>query len=130
MKKFDDVLKKLEDISLNSTEETKKFLKTQSKILKKKVIGNAKTRIKKKTGRYLKKIKEGKIYEFDGGLSRRVYSGAPHGHLIEEGYRLVKNGKELGRVKGKWILRDSANEFTDEFEKNAEDLLDELFQDF
>lgn len=78
----------------------------------------------------MQKIKEGKIYDFDGGYSRRVYSSAPHGHLIEEGYRLVKNGKELGRVKGKWILRDSANEFADEFEKNAETLLDELFEDF
>lgn len=130
MEKFDDIFKKLEEISENTDQKTKNFLKNQSKILKKKVMSNAKARIKKKTGKYLKKIKEGKIYKFNEGYSRRVYSSAPHGHLIEEGHRIVKDGQEIGRVKGKWILRDSANEFADEFEKNSEGFLDELFKDF
>lgn len=130
MEKFDEVFEKLEEISRNTDKETKKFLKSQTKILKKKVINNATTRIKKKTGNYLKKIKEGKIYTFDGSYSRRVYSAAPHGHLIEEGHRIVKDGKEIGRTKGKWILRDSANEFANEFEKNSEGFLDELFKEF
>ena len=50
--------------------------------------------------------------------------------IIEEGHRIVKRWTRNWESKGKWILRDSANEFADEFEKNSEGFLDELFKDF
>ena len=104
--------------------------KKQAKILKKKTLEVAKKRVKKDSGYYHRSIKDGKPYEFKGDFACRVYSAAPHAHLIEEGHRIVrgKNGAELGRVKGKFVFRDTANEFTEEFEENSQKMLEDLFE--
>ena len=130
MESFDDVCNKLSKLVDSADIETKKFVKKQAKILKKKTLEVAKKRVKKKTGYYYKSIKDGKSYEFKGSFACRVYSGAPHAHLIEEGHRIVKgkNGTELGRVKGKFVFRDTANEFKEEFEENSQKMLEELFE--
>lgn len=132
MEKFDDVLIKLQKITDDCDEESKKFLKSQTKLLKKKVVNTAKTRIKKRTGNYLKGIKEGKIYTYKNNFSQRVYSAAKHAHLIEEGHKIIrkKEGIELGKTEGKNILKDSLNNFIADFEQNSETFLDKLFEDF
>lgn len=130
MGSFDDVCKELGKLADSADGETKKFVKKQAKILKKKTLEVAKKRVKKDSGYYHKSIKDGKPYEFKGDFACRVYSAAPHAHLIEEGHRIVrgKNGTELGRVKGKFVFRDTANEFTEEFEENSQKMLENLFE--
>lgn len=130
METFDDVLKDLDRLTKSSDKEVKKFLKKEAKQLKKKTVDTAKTRVRKQTGSYLKGIKDGKLYEFEGSYACRVYSGVPHAHLIEEGHRIVKGkkGGELGRVRGKFIFRDTAVAFTKEFEKDSEEMIEELFE--
>lgn len=113
--------------------ESKKFLREEGTKLRKKTLSNAKQKVKKKSGKYHKSIKRGKVYTYDvnGALSIRVYSNAPHAHLIEYGHRQVsKNGVESGFVEGKHVFEKSKNEFESEFNSScegfAEDILKEL----
>lgn len=130
MESFDDVCNELSKLVASADIETKKFVKKQAKILKERTLTTAKKRLKKVTGNYLKGIKDGKSYEFKGSYACRVYSKAPHAHLIEYGHRITKekNGEELGRVEGKNIFKDTANEFKEEFEENSQKMLEELFE--
>lgn len=97
--------------------ESKTFLRTQGKKLRKETLAAAKSSgIKKKTGNLYKGIKTGKVYTFksNGGLSIRVYGGNPgyHIHLLEYGHRQVtKDGKEVGFVKGKKFFEKAAKQF-------------------
>ena len=57
------------------------------------------------------------------------HNSAPHAHLIEYGHRLVtrKPGlKEIGFVKGYHVLDGIKEDFEEEFNKDIEDMLDNL----
>ncbi|MGL5796750.1 MAG: HK97 gp10 family phage protein, partial [Cetobacterium sp.] len=69
--------------SINNGKDSKEFLKKSGNKLKNKTLNIAKSRVNEDTGNYIKSIKRGKVYNFDGNLSVRTYSGAPHAHLIE-----------------------------------------------
>lgn len=129
MASWDDICKDLSELSNSVDKETKKFVKNQAKILKKKTVNTARKRVKKRTGNYLKGIKDGKPYTFDGGYSCRVYSSARHAHLIEYGHDIkkIKNGEVIGKVEGKSVFTDTANEFAEEFEDNTQKMLENIF---
>ena len=56
----------------------------------------------------------------------RVYSYAPHAHLIEEGHRLVTHdGREVGFVRGRHVFEVAAKEFEPEFYTDLDEMLDE-----
>ena len=61
----------------------KKFLRKEGSKLLSKTKKEAK-RVGKKTGNYHKSIKRGKPYSYRGSNAIRVYSYAPHAHLIEK----------------------------------------------
>ena len=109
--------------------ETKKFLREAGTKLRKKTLSKAKQKVKKDTGYYFKSIKRGKvyIYKVNGALSIRVYSSAPHAHLIEDGHRQVtKDGREVGFVQGKHIFEDSEKQFAGEYYNDIQKLIDNV----
>lgn len=129
MNDFDLLINDLEKVAkdLNSPK-TKVFLKKQANEYKKTVKNLASTRVKKKTGNYLKGIKTGKSYEYNNAKCIRVFNSAPHGHLIEYGHKNVKNGKVHGFTRGKHVFEDSKKEFEKEFEKNVAEFQDEILK--
>ncbi|WP_352408111.1 HK97 gp10 family phage protein [Acetoanaerobium noterae] len=109
---------------------SKAFLRKESKKLKKLVLKNAKSKVKERTGKLFEGIKAGKVYNYapEKALAVRVYGGSPayHIHLLEYGHRVVKDGKEIGFVKGKYFFEDSANQFMDTYYDDIEKFLDEV----
>ena len=73
----------------------RKFLQKEGSKLRSKTKAQAR-KLGKKTGNYLKSIKRGKVYNYHGSQAVRVYSYAPHAHLIEDGHRMVTHdGREV-----------------------------------
>lgn len=121
--------------SKDTSKEIKKFLRKHGnkgvKIAKK--IANSK--VKRKTGNYLKAIKKGKVYKKTGDYwTIRVYNNAPHGHLIEDGYDMVRGGKKgkggkvIGRVSGKKVIAKFQKDYDKYFYNDCENLVDELLE--
>lgn len=128
MSDFDDYEKSL--LKLNealTNTEARKFLKKQGKALQKKTLEVAQRKTKKKTGNYIRGIKAGKVYKFDGAFACRVYSKAPHAHLIEYGHKIVtKSGEVKGYRRGLNVFDDAKKAFEDEFIEALENYVDEV----
>ncbi|WP_270445744.1 HK97 gp10 family phage protein [Fusobacterium varium] len=108
--------------------ETKFFLKKQGKKFQKKTQEMARKLVKKRTGKYIESIKSGKVYIYDDSFATRVYSGARHAHLIENGHKAVTKGKkDTGKyVKGYRVFGRAKEEFEDEFEDNVSKYLNDI----
>lgn len=66
------------------------------------------------------------MYDYRGDKAIRVYSYAPHAHLIEDGHRMVTHdGREVGFVKGHHVFEVAAEGFEPEFYTDLDDMLDE-----
>lgn len=97
------------------------------------VVKKAKQFVKKKSGNYLKSIKRGKPWE-DKGTGEykiRVYTRAPHGHLIEKGHRIVsKDGKEHGFKEGYFVFDKAAKDIDKQWDeivrKEFDKIMDKL----
>ena len=128
---INDALKYMDEIVEKLPREADKFLRKEARKLKKETSARARSKIKKKTGNYIKGIKTGKPYKYKGkDKSIRVYNSAPHAHLIEDGHvQIDKNGKSHGFVEGKHIFEDSQRKFNKTFFKDCEDFVDELLND-
>lgn len=94
-----------------------------------KVLANM-NQVDEKSGNLRKGVK--KAVGSRGGYSavRPDYKIAPHTHLIENGHKIVRNGKVVGWVSGKHMYRNALNELANELEQDAEKMLDELAGDF
>ena len=107
----------------------RRFLQKEGAKLRSKTKAQAR-KLGKKTGNYLKSIKRGKVYEYDGAQAVRVYSTAPHAHLIEDGHRMVSHdGRELGFVPGMHIFEVSGKDFQPEFLADIDEMLDEVVKE-
>ena len=107
----------------------KQFLQKEGAKLRNKTKAQAR-KLGKKTGNYLKSIKRGKVYNYRGSQAIRVYSYAPHAHLIEEGHRMVTHdGREVGFVQGHHVFEVAARDFEPQFLMDLDDLLDEAVRD-
>lgn len=122
--------KKLLDMASNKMpRETMKFIRKEGTQLRKVTVKNARAKVKKKTGNYFKSIKKGRayIYQGNGGSSIRVYSTAPHAHLIEKGHRIVTpGGTEKGFKPGLHIFENSEKEFQNQFYEDIENFIDDV----
>lgn len=105
----------------------KKMLKEEGRKLRKKTKdGIKKAMLGRKTGKYRKSIKLGKVYKYHGVHAVRVYSTAPHAHMIEKGHRMVTHdGHEVGYVTGYFIFQAAAKEFTPELVEDLNQWLDQ-----
>lgn len=126
---FNKLQKDLIDLanSLTNGKESKEFLKKAGNKLKNKTLSVAKSRVKEHTGNYIKSIKRGKVYEFEGDLAVRTYSTAPHAHLIEYGHIIKsKDGKEHGFKRGYGIFKTAEKDFEEEFYDDSEKFIDDI----
>lgn len=119
--------------------ENKKFLRQEASKELKLAKVTAKSRLKTyrpvsdKKG-YLGRLKRGKIFHEDGDMkdiSIRVYSSAPHGHLIEHGHVMKthdggtpKHGEKF--VKGYHILEDTHRKFDAQFQEDINNHIDDM----
>ena len=112
----------------NAPQKAKRLMQTQGTKLKAKTLSLAKQRVRKKTGNYFKSIKRGKVYTYrsDNTHAIRVYSAAPHAHLIENGHRVISHGNEVGFQDGKHVFEDARQAYQPTFQRACEDFLDEV----
>ncbi|MDU4696395.1 MAG: HK97 gp10 family phage protein [Paenibacillus sp.] len=108
--------------------EVKRFMRAEGNKLRKLILVRAKSDVKKNSGNYIRGIKRGKVYRYEGDQTAiRVYNSAPHAHLIEKGHRQVaKDGTEVGFVKGKLVFEKSKKEFESTFYADCEEFVEEL----
>lgn len=71
------------------------------------VVKNIDRDTKEKTGNLKKGVT--KVIGSGGGYAavRNNYLRSPHAHLVENGHRIVKNGKTVGWVAGKHMYRNA-----------------------
>ncbi len=98
-----------------SGKETREFLRKEGNKLMENTKKVAKSRVKKRTGEYLKSIKRGKAWTNKDVSGVRAYSGIKYANTIESG-RLGSNG---GYIKGAHVFRDSEKEFKKEFDDDV-----------
>ena len=124
-RELDAYAKELERTARESPKLQKKFMRQEGSKLLRRTKSEAK-RVKVKSGNYKKSIKRGKVYEYDGAQAIRVYSTAPHAHLIEDGHRMVTHdGKEVGFVPGMHVFEVAGKGFEPEYLADIDDMLDE-----
>lgn len=110
--------------------EYNKFLRKEGSKLARKTKQKARRKVGKKKEVYHKSIKRGKPYRYNSQeRAIRVYSSAPHAHLIEDGHRQVVNGVEVGFVRGRKVFSDAKEEFEDTFFSDAEDFVEKLLEE-
>lgn len=127
----DDFVKTLDLIKRAYPKKVRRFLQKEGNKLKNKVSKRAKTDVKIKTGNYHKSIKRGKpyVYEGNGGDAVRVYSSAPHAHLIEYGHRQDTKKGEIF-VEGKYIFSKTLTDFEPELQKDLNDFVNTVTEEF
>lgn len=77
------------------------------------VARTARRLVRKETGAYHRSIKRGKVWvdAATGEVKIRVYTRAPHGHLIEYGHRIVAHdGIEKGFKEGYHVFDRASSE--------------------
>ncbi len=95
--------------------------------LARKTKAKARASIQKKTGTYLRRIKRGKLVKEGETVRIRVYSNAPHAHLIESGHTKVLWGERTGgRVQGFQVFIEAAEGFEEEFAAEAAKIADRI----
>ena len=128
-RELDAYAKELERTARESPKLQKKFMRQEGSKLLRRTKSEAK-RVKVKTGNYKKSIKRGKVYEYDGAQAIRVYSTAPHAHLIEDGHRMVTHdGREVGFVPGMHVFEVAGKAFEPEYLADIDDMLDEAVKE-
>lgn len=117
--------KDMRRIAEENPKKQRQFLQKEGNKLRSRTKAQAR-KLGKKTGNYLKSIKRGKVYDYRGDKAIRVYSYAPHAHLIEDGHRMVTHdGREVGFVKGHHVFELAAEDFEPEYYTDLDEMLDE-----
>ena len=98
LSELDEFTDRLIQTSKEAKKTQRKFLQKQGNKLKRKTLAQARLAgIQEHTGKYRKGIKRGKVWSSrNGAQSVRVYSNAPHAHLIEEGHEQTVNPEKAG----------------------------------
>ncbi|MEG3040894.1 MAG: HK97 gp10 family phage protein [Clostridium sp.] len=127
---FEEKLMKLANDKM--PKESKKFLKKEGKSLLQETQAEAIfSGIKHKDHKYYNSIKQGKVYKYrgSGAFAIRVYSSAPHAHLIEDGHRMVTHdGKEVGFVKGFRVFDNAEKSFTSKYYNDCQKFIDDVLE--
>ena len=106
-------------------QECKKFMRREGGRLATTTKKMARSRIKKKTGNYLKGIKHTKAWKNSKGdygvKVKASHKIAPHTHLIEYGHKVVTHtGRDTGyRAKAFNIYHDANDAFQNQFYNDA-----------
>ncbi len=123
---YNDVMNNMRNITNIYPTKATKFMQTQGTALKKVVTTTANQKTKKKTGYYLRSIKRGKAFKYTGDkFAIRVFTTAPHGHLIEQPHKTPNGGK----TQGKWVFYLSQKKYESTFVSNCADFVDEIIKE-
>lgn len=147
---LDEMTKQLLNMAEKSfPEDTKIFLRTEGSKLNKKAKAKARKKVgkrgkgpgkKENKKRYLSGFKRGKPYEYEpeNSFAIRVYNARPHAHLIEYGHEVKPHTRNLlpkdpplkgkKRTEAKEILHQAAEEFEEEYGRDAETFVDDLLE--
>ncbi len=107
----------------------KKFLNKQGYALRKKSRETAKALVRKRTGRYHKSFRKGKVYNYKGDKTNqavRVYNTDPGAFAIEVGRRYKKKDGSEWFKPGLHVMETAAEDFGPQYLSALDDLLDEL----
>ena len=145
LSELDEFTDRLIQTSKEAKKTQRKFLQKQGNKLKRKTLAQARLAgIQEHTGKYRKGIKRGKVWSSrNGAQSVRVYSNAPHAHLIEDGHEQTVNpgkgrgnghgvrpgkgiGRKVGHVKGREVFLKAGEAFEPEYERACEEAIDEM----
>jgi hypothetical protein len=132
-KGLDRFTKELNDLERHFPKQAKQLLARSGSKARTIVSKKARQLVHKRTGNYYKSIKRGKVWvdNSTGEYKVRVYTGAPHGHLIEHGHRIVgKDGSEHGFQEGYHVFEKATREidrdWTDMLETEFDKIMSKL----
>ncbi|MED4599872.1 HK97 gp10 family phage protein [Paenibacillus validus] len=113
---LDKFKKELDDLQRHFPKQARQLMMRSGSKARTIVARKARQLVRKQTGNYHKSIKRGKVWIDDssGEVKVRVYTRAPHGHLIELGHRIVgKDGSEHGFKQGYHVFDKATKEIED-----------------
>lgn len=131
-REMDELIETFGKLEREFPKETDKFLKKAGKKQASWIKKGYRLKTKKLTGNLIKGVKTGKPYIYKNDEHQlRVYSKAPHAHLIEFGHNMrdkygkpVKKGKSF--VEGRRIVETERKAFESEFYKMADEWIDDF----
>lgn len=108
--------------------ETRNFIQREGNKQAKYVRSEIKSKTGRKTGNLRKSVRRGKAHKYQGrDWQVRVYSKAPHAHLVEYGHKKVLWGNRTDeRVEGKFLFSTAQRQMREEFPKDTDAWLDDL----
>ncbi|WP_274363715.1 HK97 gp10 family phage protein [Paenibacillus thermotolerans] len=121
--------RELESLQRHFPKEAKQLMLRSGSKARAIIVKRARTTVRKVTGNYLKSIKRGKVWvdEGNGWYKVRVYTRAPHGHLIEYGHRIVgKDGQEYGFKEGYHVFEKATKDVEKEWSSIVEEGFDKI----
>lgn len=128
-KELDDFAKTLlEQGQRGQPKRIKKFLNKEGYALRKVVRETSKSKVHRRTGRYHKEWRKGKVYAWRGdknNLAVRVYNATPGAGAIEVGRTYTKDGREWFKP-GAHVLDAAVADFKPQYASHLDDLLDDL----
>lgn len=147
LSELDEFTDRLIQSSKEASKAQRKFLQQQGNKLKRKTLKQMRLKgIQEKTGNYKRHIKRGKVWkERNGAQAVRVYSNAPHAHLIEDGHDQTVNpgkgkgnghgvkpgngiGRKVGHVEGREVFLEAYEAFAPEYARASEEAVDEMIR--
>ena len=152
LSELDEFTDRLIQSSKEAKKTQRKFVQQQGNKLKRKTLAQMRlSEVNELTGNYKSHIKRGKVWKReDGAQAIRVYSNAPHAHLIEDGHKqLVNPGKGKGNghgvipgrgighkpkdgkkdyVEGRKVFLNAYKDMAPEYGRACEEAIDEMIR--
>ena len=139
LSELDEFTDRLFQSSKEAGKAQKKFLRDQGTRLRRKTAQRARAEVPKvrverpryvrEAGQYHKSIKRGKLHAKNGALRIRVYSGDPIAHLTEDGWTpKARDGSRGAAQDGKGVFEKAFEAFAPDYEKDAEEMIDEMIR--
>jgi hypothetical protein len=127
--------RELEEFQRAYPMEARKLMQRSGNEARKIVLRVARSKVKKKKGNYFRSIKRGKVWvERVRQLYKvRVYTAAPHGHLIEYGHRIVghrPDKPELGYKSGYHVFDTAEKEIEREWPRIIAQEYDRIMDEY
>jgi hypothetical protein len=124
---FEELQKNLEQAIKKYPDLAEERLEHTAKDFKKRVVEVTRQRTKKHSGKLIKGFKLDKIKGYGMNMSKDFRGTAPHFHLIENGHnQTTKDGKKIGWVPGKHIVKDVRDEYKEVMPEVMQELIDEI----
>ncbi|MDF2842475.1 MAG: Bacteriophage protein of unknown function [Herbinix sp.] len=126
LKGFEELQQKLSQVVKKYPDLAEERLESTGKGFKKRVVEVTRQRTSKHSGNLVKGFRLDKIKGYGMNMSKDFRGTAPHFHLIENGHNQVtKDGKKVGWVQGKHIVKD----VRDEYQEIIPEVMQELYDD-